>query len=183
MTSNNSAKSGSTIAPESTRKHLCVSYILSLAVIMFSCSQANNQLAELVTLDDRDTGDVFILSGLYPTEGSRSDKWRWGTGQTSSLYFYMDKPGIVIISGTFENPHTGQTVRFSLNGKELVTLSNLPKNEDKAAPLTFNMEGMANQGRNILEISYSHWTGNTGSTSTDTRNFSVKYRKLTITTR
>ncbi|WP_428568645.1 MAG: hypothetical protein ACP59X_09775 [Solidesulfovibrio sp. DCME] len=155
-------------------------YVFLFLLMLVSCSQQNKEIAELVTLDEADTRAVFVLSGLYPTEGSTSDRWRWGIGDSSRLYFYMDNPGPVIISGAFENPHLRQSMIFTLNGQSLLTLSDLPKNENKSAPLVFSIEGNAIQGRNILEISYSHWTGQEGSSSTDTRRFAVKYRNFTI---
>lgn len=152
-------------------------------ILFFSlpcCSQQNDQITELVTLDDREVAGAFVLNGFFPTEGSSSDKWRWGMGSSTEIYFYMDAPGQVTIVGSFENPYPGQSVTFELNRRPLQTLTGLPKNENKAHPIDFTMEGMANQGRNTLVVSYGMWNGKDNTVSEDTRNFSVKFRKFTI---
>ena len=127
----------------------------------------------------------FIVTGMSGVESNGKESWRWATGPSTRIKFYVD-PALpeaarrYLLKLAFKNGASipEQTVTIRLNGKDVRYFSSeeIAMHELTDAGVTLT----AKEGANVLEIVYHDWNHGKKDISNDPRQLAVVVMRLSL---
>lgn len=127
----------------------------------------------------------FIVTGMSGVESNSKESWRWATGASTRIKFYVD-PALpeaarrYLLKFAFKNGASipEQAVTIRLNGMDIYHFS--AKDIDKHQQFYTDVALAANKGINTLEFVYHDWNHGGKDYSPDSRQLAIVVMRLSL---